>query len=321
MPNDFGPLEDSLLVHDVLDDLVEDISPFLGLALNLGEETSDGGLVRTVRPGSTITITDYAAPFTPYQPGGGGYIAPAYTANDAVTVTLPNTPWATSMALTAAEFRVLTGGPRQGVAYDRLREKVGRMMFHGLKSKMMADFFAIITEANYPNYTVSAEGAFSRATEIDLDTALFGRKLASRANGTAILTPAAYGEWAKDHVGIQTNTGRAQGDRLNTGGVAGSASPLTFWRTAADMPADADRGFVFTKTAAALVSRIPDEPTYEGDPVSLRVVVDPASGLAFLMRLWKNAGTGQIQFDCAIIYTFAVLQGVALERILAEEPA
>lgn len=315
MPNDFGPLANSTLVHDTMDDLVDDLKPFLNLALNLGDEQSDGGIVRQVRPGSDITLTDWSAPFTPYTVGASGYVAPDYTANSPVTVTLPNTPTATSMALTAAEFRVLTGGPRAGVAYDKLREKVNRMMLYGLKTKMAEDFLALVTSANYANNTASAVGTFARSTEVDLDTELFQRSLMSRAGATVILNPAAFGEWQKDHIGVHTNTGVRQGDRLFTGGQLGSASPFEFWRTNLAMPADAPRGIAYTKTAAALVARLPDEPTMEGDPVSLREVVDPESGLAFLARLWKDPKTGQIQFDISIIYTFAVLQGVALERV------
>lgn len=324
MPNDFGALVDSTLIHDITDDLVEDIHPILGLARNLGEEQSDAGLIREARPGQTITIKDWSKPFTPYTVGAGGYIAPAYEAKDDITVTLPTAVTATSMALTAAEYRVLVGGPRKGVAYDELRKKINRMMMHGLKLKMAQDFMAIITSTNFTNATVSSVGTFTRSTEIDIDTELFDRKLMSRENATLLLPSSTFGEWSKDHIAVHTNTGAPQSARLMSGGQQSSVTPFRVWRTQVGMPAHAARGFAFTETAAILVQRIPDEPTIgDREPVSLATVVDggtegdPGSGLSFLFRLWKNPGLGQIQMDCATIYKFAKLQDEALERLTA----
>lgn len=324
MPNDFGDLVDSTLIHDITDDLVEDIHPILGIARNLGEEQSDAGLIREARPGQTITIKDWSKPFDPYTVGAGGYIAPAYTAKDDLTVTLPDAVLATSFALTAAEYRVLVGGPRKGLAYDELRKKINRMMMHGLKLKMAEDFMAIITSGNYTNATVTGVGTFTRSTEIDVEKELFDRKLKSRASATMLLPSSTYAEWAKDHLAVHTNTGAPQSERLMSGGKPSSVTPFTFWRTQIAMPAHAARGFAFTETAAILVQRLPDEPSIgERDPVSISTVVDsgteedPGSGLSFMFRLWKNPGLGQIQLDCATIYKFAALQDEALERLTA----
>ena len=319
MANNFGALANSTLVHDLMDDLVEDLRPFLGLALNLGEETADGGVIRRARPGTTITVTNWSKPFTPYTVGAGGYIAPDYTALSPVTVTVPSAVTAVSMALTGAEYRVLTGGPREGVAYDRLREKVNEMMFHGLKLKMATDFLSLITAANYPNETEIASAAFTRSSELDIEAELFQRKIASFSNPKAIVSVPTYKSWAADHIGVHTNTGARQSNRVMSGGKQGSMTEIEFWRSHLAMPADAPNGFAFTKTAAVLINRIPDEPTFDGDPVSLAEVIDPETGLAFLSRLHKNTTTGQIQFDIATIYTFAVLQGTALERITEPE--
>lgn len=322
MANDFGDLVDSTLIHDITDDLVEDIYPILNIAKNLGNETSDAGLVREARPGQTVTIKDWSAPFTPYPVGPGGYIAPSYTAKSDITVTLPDAVTATSFALTAAEYRVLVGGPRKGVAYDELRKKLNRMMMHGLKLQMAEDFMDIITAGNYTNSTATAPGSFSRSTEVDIEKELFDRKLRSRENATLILPSSTYAEWQKDHIAVHTNTGIAQGNRLMSGGQQSSVTPFKVWRTHVSMPTDAPRGFAFTETAAVLVQRIPDEPTIgDKDPVSIATVVDagtendPGSGLSFMFRLWKNAQTGQIQIDCATIYKFALLQDEALERL------
>lgn len=318
MANNFGTLVNSELVYDIMDDLKKNLAPILGLVKNFGEETSDGGLIRTLRPGSTVRIKDWSKAFTPYNfSAGPGYVAPDYTAKSDVTVTLPTDWKAVSLALTVPEQQVLTGAPRGGMAYNTLLQKVRRMMIHGLASGMVTAFHAIITAANYTTNTVSAAGTYNRSKETDVDTALFGRDLVSRANATVILPPTPYGEWAKDLQTIQTNTGIDKSDILMLGGKNSGATPLTHWRTNVAMPADAARGYAYTETAAAMVCRIPDEQTFDNDPVSLQEVVDEETGLAFLTRLWKNPGTGTIQFDVAIMYVFAKLQAEALERITA----
>lgn len=318
MANNFGTLINSELVYDIMDDLKKNLAPFFGLVKNFGEEEANGNIVRTLKPGSVVRIKDWSKAFTPYNfSTGPGYVAPDYTTKPDVTITLPTDWKATSLALTVPEQQVLTGAPRGGEAYNKLLEKTRRMMIHGLASSAITAFHALITAANYPTNTVSAAGTYNRSKETDVDTALFGRDLASRANGTVILPPTPYGEWAKDLQTIQTNTGIDKSDILMLGGKQSGATPLTHWRTNIAMPADAARGYAFTETAAAFVARIPDEATYENDPVSLQEVVDEETGLSFLARLWKNAGTGTIQFDVAIMFLFAKLQAEALERITA----
>lgn len=318
MANDFGTLANSELIHGIMDDLKKDLQPLLGLSLNFGEKASDGGIIRTLRPGSVVTITDWSKAFTPYAYSAGpGYVAPDYTKKTPVTFTLPTDWKATSIAITPGEYMALNGAPRGGVAYNELMTKVREMMLHGLKAAMVSDFHAIITAGNYTANTVAAAATYNRSKEIDVDTALFGRDLMSRANGTVILTPGQYGSWAKDLQVVQNYTGRDQSDLLISGGKQSGASPLTHWRTNVAMPADAAQGYAFTKTAAVFITRIPDEATYANDPVDLQEVVDPETGLAFLARVWKNAGTGTLQFDIAIMWKFGVLQGQALQRITA----
>jgi len=318
MANNFGTLANSELIHGLMDDLKKDLAPLLGLSLNFGEKQADGGIIRTLRPGSTVTITDWSKAFTPYlYSTGPGYVAPDYTKKTFPTFVLPTDWKATSLAITPGEYQVLNGAPRGSVAYNELLTKVREMMLHGLKSAMITDFHAIITSGNYSNNTVAAAATYSRSKEIDVDTALFGRDLMSRANGTVILTGGQYGSWAKDLQTVQNYTGRDQSDLLMSGGKQSGASPLTHWRTNISMPADAAQGYAFTKTAAIFITRIPDEATYANDPVDLQEVVDEETGLAFLARVWKNGSTGTIQFDIAIMWKFGVLQGEALQRITA----
>lgn len=323
--NDFGALANSTLVHDLMQDFRLDLAPFFkGITLDVGEAASDGGIVRTLRPGQVVTFTQYFNPATPYRPKDtGGYIAPAYTAGTPVTITCPGDPWANSFNLTPEEFRVLTGGPRVNAAYDSLRKKINEGLFYGLKLKMINDVLALVTQASFPYSFVSAAGTFSRSTEVDLDTKIFKRSLKD-PSAMVILTPDAYGEWAKDHNIILSYTGANQAGRLMQGGIQSQISPnLTFWRTNVSMPADAARGIAFMKSGLAGIFRIPDEPGLGTAPTtgsdtfnSLATVVDDESQIAFLVRTWKNWQTGAIQMDVATIYQFGVFQNKCLERII-----
>lgn len=324
--NDFGALANSTLIHDCMQDFRLDLAPFFdGILLDVGEKTSDGGLVRTLRPGQVVTFTQYFNPPTPYQPKNvGGYVAPAYNAGTPITMTCPGDPWANSFNLTPDEFRVLTGGPRINAAYDSLRKKINDGLFYGLKLKIIQDALANITIANFPYNFVSASGTFSRSTEVDLDTKIFKRSL-NDPSATVILHPDAYGEWAKDHNIVLSYTGQDQKGRLMQGGVQSMISPnLTFWRTNVPLPTDAARGVAFMKSGLAGIFRIPDEPGLGTAPTtgsdtfnSLATVVDDESQIAFLVRTWKNWQTGAIQMDVAIIYTIAPFQNKCLERIIA----
>jgi hypothetical protein len=320
MANNFRNLTDSILVHDIVDELTTDLRPLFNLATDFGKANSDTGIVETIRPGSTVQIKNFAHTPTAYtKAAGADYAATDITVPADIAFTLPTAVTAVSELITSEEYRVLTGAPRQNAAYDKLLQKIKEGMARGMKEKIIADFFAIITAANFTNETVSADGTFTRAKDIDLDTTLYKRKLMARTGGTVIAHPDLYGEYSKDHLAIMDNTNTPLDDRVMEGGVRSGVSKFTYWRTNVTLPADADRGFAFTKTAALFVARIPDEAAMasRSQVVERATVVDQESGMGFLSRVWEKPGNGNLQFDLAIIYKFQKLQNEALERIVS----
>jgi hypothetical protein len=299
-------------VHDAFSLFLQALPPVKDLVIDV-QDPQNGG--RTAKPGDTITVKDWRQAVTPYQVGAAGYNAPDNVTPGQTQVTLSNAPWAVSIALTAPEYRVLASGATGGADYAAFRDKLRQIMMNGLGKTIVDAFFAVITAANYPTNTVSAAGTFSRSTEIDLDTKFFARDVPV-AGANAILPPSTFGEWAKDHIAIQTNTAEnRQKDVLIAGGVQSQNSNFTFWRTNRPMPADAPRGFALVKTAVLAAFRVPDEATYDNDPVSLAVVIDPGTKIALLARVWKNAQTGTMQMDLAVIFQFQKGQAEAVERI------
>lgn len=314
--NNFGTLTNTILIHDAFSLFLEGLLPIRDLVLDV-QDPKNGG--RTAKPGDTITVKDWRTTVTPYQVGAGGYNSPTDVTAGQTTVTLSNTPWAVSIALTAAEYRVLSSGDTGGADYEAFRTKLRSIMLNSLGKKIIDSWFAIITAANFTNEFVTAPGTFARSTEVDLDTKFFGREVpVDGAN--AILPPSTYAEWVKDHISIQTNTAEnRQKGLLMSGGVKSQNSNFTFWRTNRPMPADAARGFVNVSSSTLAAFRIPDEATYENDPVSLSEIVDAATKIPLLGRLWKNAQTGTIQLDLASIFQFQKGQGEALERLVEDE--
>jgi hypothetical protein len=313
--NNFGVLNNTILIFDAFQQFLENLLPIRDIVLDTANEVT--GSVR-VKPGEIITVKDWRSAVTAYQPAAAtGYNTLSNVAINAKDrqITIPNSPWAVSIALTPNEYRTLALGLTTGQAYFDLRAKLSNLMRDGLGKQAIADWFAVITAANYATNTVSATGTFTRSVEIDLDTTLFGRNVPS-SSAIVIALPALYAEWAKDHIAIQTYTGenRPKG-LLMAGGVSSQNSNLTFWRTNQAMPADADRGFAIAPTGVIAAFRIPDEETYENDPVSLAVQIDPNTKIPLLARLWKNATTGTMQLDLASIWVFAKGQVEAVERL------
>lgn len=312
--NNFGVLNNTIVVYDAFKLFLENLLPLRNLVLDVQGENG----VRTGKPGDVITVKDWRTTVTPYQP------APTYTPQDINIsagdrqLTLPNAAWAVSFQLTAAEFRLISGGATGGAEYDAFRTKLRSLMVNGLGKKVIDLMFAVVTTANFPDVpceTINAIGAFTRSVEIDLDTTLFSRNVPSEG-AMVICSPVLFGEWAKDHIAIQTNTAdnRQQG-LLMQGGVRSQNSNFTFWRTNRPMPAEADRGFALASTGIIGAFRIPDEATFENDPVSLMEIVDPVTGIPMLARLWKNPGDGAIQMDLATLPVFGRGQIEALQRI------
>ena len=321
--NNFGVLNDTVVVFDAFSLFLEQLLPLRSMILDVQDEVT--GAVEA-KPGSTITVKDWRTTVTAYQPGGGGYAPPVDIAINAKDrqLTLPNTPWAVSFALTAAEFRLLSKGITKGAEYTEFRNKLSNQMVNGLGKKTLDLLFAVVTVANYlkaTNETVSADGTFNRSAEIDLDTKLFGRNVPS-VGAQVICSPTMYGEWVKDHVAIQTNTGEnRQVEPLAMGGHKSQNSNFTFWRINRPLPADADRGIALSKTGIIGAFRVPDEATFENDPVSLNTLIDPVTGIPMLARLWKNAATGTIQMDLATMPVFGKGQTEGVERIMEEATA
>jgi hypothetical protein len=313
--NNFGILNNTVVVADAFSLFLENLLPLRNLVLDVQDPRTGA---REAKPGDTITVKDWRTELTAYQPNPT-YVAQDITAADR-QVTLPNIPWAVSILLTAAEYRIIASGVTGGAEYNAFRERMRQQMTYSLGTKLIDLFFAVITAANFPNATnkfVSAPGTFGRSAEVDLDTKLFTRNVPT--DGAQIIgTPAFYAEWVKDHIAIQTNTGENRPKNLlMSGGTQSQNSNFTVWRTNRPMPADADRGIAMSRTGVIAAFRVPDEATYENDPVSLNTLIDPATGIPMLARLWKNGATGAIQMDLATLPVFAKGQTEAVERITA----
>lgn len=319
--NNFGILNNTTIFHDAFIEFWQMLLPITRLCLNVHSEVDIGDgktvLIRSAKPGDTITIKNWKQDFTVYTVGAGGYTSPTNITPADKQVTLPNTAKAVSAALTPAEYRVLASGLTGGTDYDAFRKKIMTGMLHAMGSAIVTDFLALFTKANYATETVNAVGAMSRSSELLIEKAFFDRNV-PLDNPQVILNSTAFTEWVDSHTAIQTYTGEnVQKPLLFMGNRQSQTTPFSFSRTSVAMPAQADRGLALQRTAALACFRLPDEATFEKDPVSLAEIIDPNTGAGMLVRVWKDAKTGNLQIDVASIWQFDKGQPECAERIVS----
>ena len=162
----------------------------------------------------------------------------------------------------------------------------------------------------------TALATFTRQFELTIEKKLFDRKLASKNNATMIIDSQGWLDYSLDHVAIQDATGmRIDGVMSDTRQSMNTSFGIA--RTNATLPAKVAKGFAYTESAAFFVARLPDEPTFEGDPVGLNEVVHPDCELPMLFRVWKDPKTAILQMDAATIFDFYPNQAEAVERFVA----
>ena len=316
--NNFGALNDTPILHDFFVEFWGDLAVMNNFYLDV-QDPVDGS--RAVKPGDVIRIKNWKQDYTVYSVGSSGYNTNTDVAPATVTFTIPSTIKAVSAAITLAEYNLLASGRTRGADFDAFKRKVQNGMLFSLAKAMVNAMFAPIVIADYTNYTTIASGAFTRAKETAIEKKFFDRKVPLE-NPQAILPSDTYKEWVDDHQAIVNYTGeQIQKPLLMSGTKASTVTPFQFSRTHVALPTDCDRGFFATRTAIIGAIRVPDEATFERDPVSLAEIVNPHNGAAVQARLWKNAQTGAIQMDFASIYSFQKGQVEALECLRSADPS
>lgn len=321
MANSFGALTNSLMVHNIVDDLVSQLGALLRLARNFSETTADGAVMRSAAPGSTVKIEDWnlrgGIPGVYDVDPKDGYVAGSITRKPQRTVTLPSTAKAISIVLTPAEYRMLTADNLKGIdGLGEFNKRVREAIIDQFALAFVNRFLAIIADNTFYTFQ-TAIATWTREVELELETKLFKRKLASKNNATCILDPDSFLEYRKDHLAIQNNTGRGLVNVMSDVQESLNTS-FGFARTHATLGANIAKGFAYTEPAAFFVARVPDEQSYENDPVSLQEVIHPDCDLPMLFRLWKDPKTGNMQFDVATIFEFYKNQAEAVERFIED---
>lgn len=321
MANSFGALTSSLTVHNIVDDLVARIGALLRMSRNFGSKSEDGKTIRNAAPGSAVLIEDWnlrgaGIPAVYNVNPAVGYTAGDITRKPQRSVTLPSTIQAVSIAITPAEYRMLIADNVRGIdGYGEFQRRWREAIVDKFALAFVDRLLAVLHDHTFFTFE-TAVATFTRQVELQIEKKLFDRKLASKNNATIILNSQGWLDYTLDHVAIQNATGQAipgaisdVRPSLNTGfGIA---------RTHASLPAKVVNGFAYTESATFFVARIPDEPTFEGDPVGLNEVVHPECELPMLFRVWKDPKTAVLQLDVATIFDFFKNQAEAVERFVA----
>ena len=318
MANSFGDITSSRMIHDIVDDLVARLGPLLRLATNFSEETANGVRLRTAAPGSTIKIEDWnlkgaGVPAVYNVNPAVGYVAGDVTRKPQRSFDLPSTITAMSIAITPAEYRILISDNVGIDGYATFRQRLQEAVVDKFATHMVDRFLSKLTALAFPNATPLS--VFNRTFELGIEKKLFDRKLAGKDGATMIVSSQGWLDYTLDHVAIQTNTGDAAAVRAALFDQrASTTTSFQIARTHATLPTPVAQGFAYTRTAAYFAARIPDEPTFEGDPVGLQEIVHEPSGMPMLSRVWKDPKTGILQLDFANIYEFYANQPEAIER-------
>jgi hypothetical protein len=321
MANSFGSLTGSITVHNIVDALVARIGALLRMSKNFSSVSEDGKVtIRNAAPGSQVLIEDWnlrgaGIPAVYNVNPAVGYTAGDITRKPQRSITLPSAIQAISIAITPAEYRMLIADNVRGIAgYEEFQKRWMEAIVDKFAIAFVDRLLAVLNVHTFFTFE-TAVATFTRQVELQIEKKLFDRKLASKNNATIILDSQGWLDYSLDHMGIQNATGQtipgAISDvraSLNTGfGIA---------RTNATLPTKVAKGFAYCEPATFFVARLPDEPTFEGDPVSLQEVVHPQCELPMLFRVWKDPKTAVLQFDAATIFDFYPNQAEAVERLV-----
>ena len=246
--NNFGVLNNTIVLNDAFAEFWQFLLPITRMALNVADEIIlDSGqvvLVRSAKPGTTVTIKNWKQAFNVYDvTAAGGYLAPTDITPQDTQFTLPNTAKACSIQLSPEDFRVISSGVTGGNDYDAFRRKVVNGMLHALGAAIVGDFLAVLTAGNYPGCTVSLAGTYSGATELLIEKAFYDRSV-PLDNPQIILNSAAFLEYTNSFLPQQNFTQeQIQKKLLFQGEQQSRITSFTNLRTQSALPApDSDRG-------------------------------------------------------------------------------
>ncbi|MBL9115521.1 MAG: hypothetical protein JNJ83_10995 [Verrucomicrobiaceae bacterium] len=309
------------MVHNLVDDLVARIGALLRLARNFSQKTADGVVIRNAAPGSSVLIEDWnlrgaGIPAVYDVNPATGYTAGDITRKPQRSVTLPSTIKAISVALTPAEYRMLIADNVKGIdGYSEFQKRLREAIVDKFAQAFVDRFLAVIATHTFFTFE-TALTTFTRQFELTVEKKLFDRKLASKNNATIIVDSQGWLDYTLDHTAVQNATGqRIEGAVSDL--RASLNTPFSIGRTNATLTTKIAKGFAYCEPAAFFVARLPDEPTFEGDPVGLQEVVHDEVELPMLFRVWKDPKTAVLQFDAATIFEFYANQAEAVERFVA----
>jgi hypothetical protein len=199
----------------------------------------------------------------------------------------------------------------------RLFDEFAPASAYALAKSMVDDLYSNITDANFPNNTVSATSTFDRGDVIDIGVALDlqGVPLATR---TLLLYPTVFGKLKQDTAVV--NLGAYQRAELFTEARRGTelVFPLDSFTivSAPNLPTNNGNvtGFACSKSALIIATRVPNDYTAAMSGASygnVQMVTNPDIGITVMLVQYVDHQLGRATSRIALMYGTAAGQANA----------
>ena len=304
--NAMGTLAATGVLHNALGLIVKRL-PFIGRIAS--DISANGVLPSQALPFNVAQILkNYNATITGYdRNAAGSYQAQAFAIPADQTFTLNYWP-AVSLQLTAAEVNQLVDQMTNQDVRNAVINKLLRRGFNAFAQMLLAQFYSVITAANFPTNYVSAVGTMDfMALGGAVDQLLRNDALIPNESPDAILELSCFREFANSLTPIPNFSGVS--DIVESGvinqPVAGCES-VSRYNLAP--PGDAPRGFILDPQAIVFACRPPLEEAMNvpNQSIYYEVITEPNTGLSVLYREHVVPETGEVVRTITTMCGFAV---------------
>jgi hypothetical protein len=209
----------------------------------------------------------------------------------------------------------------------RLFSEFAEASAYSLAKALVDALYAVLTDANFTNNTISTSAAFNRAAVIDIGVALTLRGVPlGLGNRTMLLWPAAFGNLEKDPAMVQFATNVPKPEIVTDGVTPQSAFAINVEAfniySSPNMPSNNANlvGFAGSRSALCIVTRTPNDYTTVMPGSSfgnVQIVTDPDIGISVMQVQYVSHVMASATSRIALMYGVAPGQTLAGQMIKA----
>lgn len=300
MANSLGATNGTLIARRALDTLLEEFPLLRQITADFSDEQTLLNQPLKIKIPDAMTAGDYTS--------ANGYVSQDVSQQD-ISLTIDN------------HVHVTYGfdDTERSSTDIMLVERFARNAAHAIGKRFMDDLLALVVAANFTNYSVYTEAAFSPDNLADVRTKMNGRKIPSGGR-FAVINSGYYESLAKSATLI-ANAGSPAGT-VRTGDVGNvhgfDISEYAFL----DDNNENLSGFCGVAEGLVIAVRVPtlpDQKALAGGTVE--TVTEPNTKLSIQVRSWYDFQKGKEFRTYTLMYGVAKGNTACIERLLTQEPA